>query len=54
MDELTKDLLQTRHRLQATEDEMRGKEEEAAMVCLRIFTCLTTALHLAVFSNMHE
>lgn len=32
VDELTKDLLQSRHRLQATEEEMRGKEEEAAMV----------------------
>ncbi|XP_029350462.1 rab GTPase-activating protein 1-like isoform X1 [Echeneis naucrates] len=32
VDELTKDLLQTRHRLQATEEEKRGKEEEAAML----------------------
>ncbi|KAM6912370.1 rab GTPase-activating protein 1-like [Xenentodon cancila] len=32
VDEITKDLLQTRHRLQATEDEKRGKEEEAAML----------------------
>lgn len=32
VDELTEDLLQTRHRLQATEDEKRGKEEEAAML----------------------
>ncbi|XP_015243310.1 PREDICTED: rab GTPase-activating protein 1-like, isoform 10 isoform X1 [Cyprinodon variegatus] len=32
VDELTKDLLQTQHRLQATEDEIRGKEEEAAML----------------------
>ncbi|XP_061599805.1 rab GTPase-activating protein 1-like [Cololabis saira] len=32
VDELTKDLLQTRHRLQDTEDEKRGKEEEAAML----------------------
>lgn len=32
MDELTKDLLQSRHRLQVTEEEMRGKEEETAMV----------------------
>uniref|UniRef100_A0A672ZP24 RAB GTPase activating protein 1-like 2 n=1 Tax=Sphaeramia orbicularis TaxID=375764 RepID=A0A672ZP24_9TELE len=31
-DELSRDLLQTRRRLQATEDEMRGKEEEAAML----------------------
>ncbi|XP_033977494.1 rab GTPase-activating protein 1-like [Trematomus bernacchii] len=29
VDELTKDLLQTRHHLQATEEEKRGKEEEA-------------------------
>ena len=34
MDELTKDLLQSRHQLQATEEEMRGKEEETAMVRL--------------------
>ncbi|XP_051806399.1 rab GTPase-activating protein 1-like [Acanthochromis polyacanthus] len=32
VDELTKDLLQTRHRLQATEEEKRGKEEETAML----------------------
>ncbi|XP_056248727.1 rab GTPase-activating protein 1-like [Seriola aureovittata] len=32
VDELTKDLLQTRHRLQATEEEKRGMEEEAAML----------------------
>ncbi|XP_040916806.1 rab GTPase-activating protein 1-like [Toxotes jaculatrix] len=32
VDELTKDLLQTRRRLQATEEEKRGKEEEAAML----------------------
>uniref|UniRef100_A0A4W6E6B7 RAB GTPase activating protein 1-like 2 n=1 Tax=Lates calcarifer TaxID=8187 RepID=A0A4W6E6B7_LATCA len=32
VDELTKDLLQTRHQLQATEEEKRGKEEEAAML----------------------
>ncbi|XP_071390268.1 rab GTPase-activating protein 1-like isoform X2 [Centroberyx affinis] len=32
VDELTKDLLQTKHRLQATEDEKSGKEEEAAML----------------------
>uniref|UniRef100_A0A3B4UHN8 RAB GTPase activating protein 1-like 2 n=1 Tax=Seriola dumerili TaxID=41447 RepID=A0A3B4UHN8_SERDU len=32
VDELTKDLLQTRHRLQATEEEKRVKEEEAAML----------------------
>ncbi|XP_075964738.1 rab GTPase-activating protein 1-like [Anarhichas minor] len=30
-DELTKDLFQTRHRLQATEEEKRGKEEESAV-----------------------
>lgn len=38
MDELTKDLLQTQHRLQATEDEIRGKEEEAAMVMIYFLT----------------
>uniref|UniRef100_UPI0037E72350 rab GTPase-activating protein 1-like n=1 Tax=Semicossyphus pulcher TaxID=241346 RepID=UPI0037E72350 len=32
VDELGKDLLQTRHQLQATEEEKRGKEEEAAML----------------------
>uniref|UniRef100_A0A3B5M3S1 Uncharacterized protein n=1 Tax=Xiphophorus couchianus TaxID=32473 RepID=A0A3B5M3S1_9TELE len=32
VDELTKDLLKIQHRLQATEDEKRGKEEEAAML----------------------
>ncbi|XP_071772050.2 rab GTPase-activating protein 1-like [Centroberyx gerrardi] len=32
VDELTKDLLHTKHRLQATEDEKSGKEEEAAML----------------------
>ncbi|KAG8013252.1 Rab GTPase-activating protein 1-like [Nibea albiflora] len=32
VDELTKDLLHSRHRLQATEEEKRGKEEEAAML----------------------
>ncbi|XP_069008696.1 rab GTPase-activating protein 1-like [Embiotoca jacksoni] len=32
VDELTKDLLQTRHQLQATEDEKKGKDEEAAML----------------------
>ncbi|XP_036928652.1 rab GTPase-activating protein 1-like [Acanthopagrus latus] len=32
VDELTKDVLQSRHRLQATEEEMRGKEEETAML----------------------
>lgn len=32
IDELTKGLLQTQHRLQATEDEKRGKEEETAML----------------------
>ncbi|XP_070776739.1 rab GTPase-activating protein 1-like isoform X1 [Enoplosus armatus] len=32
VDELSKDLLQTRHRLQSTEEEKRGKEEEAAML----------------------
>lgn len=31
VDELTEELLQTRHRLQATEEEKRGKEEEAVM-----------------------
>ncbi|TDG99028.1 hypothetical protein EPR50_G00206380 [Perca flavescens] len=31
VDELTKDLFQTRHRLLATEEEKRGKEEEAAV-----------------------
>nr|XP_019953534.1 PREDICTED: rab GTPase-activating protein 1-like isoform X2 [Paralichthys olivaceus] len=31
-DELTKDLLRTRHRLQSTEEEKIGKEEEAAML----------------------
>ncbi|XP_042356881.1 rab GTPase-activating protein 1-like [Plectropomus leopardus] len=31
VDELTKDLFQTRKRLQATEEEKRGKEEEAAV-----------------------
>uniref|UniRef100_A0A8D0AVN2 RAB GTPase activating protein 1-like 2 n=1 Tax=Sander lucioperca TaxID=283035 RepID=A0A8D0AVN2_SANLU len=31
VDELTKELFQTRHRLQATEEEKRGKEEEAAV-----------------------
>lgn len=35
VDELTKDLLQTRRRLQATEDEKRGSEEEAAMVTIK-------------------
>lgn len=40
VDELTKDLLQTRHQLQATEEEKRGKEEEAAMVRAKIFMCL--------------
>lgn len=34
VDELSKDLLQIRHRLQETEEEKRGKEEEAAMVNL--------------------
>lgn len=42
MDELTKDLLQTRRRLHATEEEKRGKEEEAAMV--RCFLCPTSML----------
>uniref|UniRef100_A0A8P4KAA9 RAB GTPase activating protein 1-like 2 n=1 Tax=Dicentrarchus labrax TaxID=13489 RepID=A0A8P4KAA9_DICLA len=32
VDELNKDLLQTRRQLQATEEEKRGKEEEAAML----------------------
>ncbi|KAI3367566.1 hypothetical protein L3Q82_026421, partial [Scortum barcoo] len=32
VDELTKELLKHRHRLQATEEEKRGKEEEAAML----------------------
>lgn len=32
VDELAKDLLQTRHRLQATEEEKSGKEEETAML----------------------
>lgn len=32
VDQLTRDLLKIQHRLQATEDEKRGKEEEAAMV----------------------
>uniref|UniRef100_A0A3P9P0G3 RAB GTPase activating protein 1-like 2 n=1 Tax=Poecilia reticulata TaxID=8081 RepID=A0A3P9P0G3_POERE len=32
VDELTKDLLKIQHRLQATEDEKRGKEEEAGML----------------------
>ncbi|XP_045919220.1 rab GTPase-activating protein 1-like [Micropterus dolomieu] len=32
VDQLTKDLLQTRHQLQASEEEKRGKEEEAAML----------------------
>uniref|UniRef100_A0A3B3U3R7 Rab GTPase-activating protein 1-like, isoform 10 n=1 Tax=Poecilia latipinna TaxID=48699 RepID=A0A3B3U3R7_9TELE len=32
VDELTKELLKIQHRLQATEDEKRGKEEEAAML----------------------
>ncbi|KAF0021938.1 hypothetical protein F2P81_025809 [Scophthalmus maximus] len=32
VDDLTKDLLQTRRRLQATEEEKAGKEEEAAML----------------------
>lgn len=37
VDQLTKDLLQTRHQLQASEEEKRGKEEEAAMVRFVIF-----------------
>lgn len=37
VDELTKDLLLTRHRLKITEDEKRGKEEEAAMVTINIW-----------------
>ncbi|XP_024134106.1 rab GTPase-activating protein 1-like [Oryzias melastigma] len=32
VDELTKDLLQARHQLKITEEEKRGKEEEAAMM----------------------
>lgn len=32
VDELTKDLLRTRHKLHAAEEEKRGKEEEATMV----------------------
>lgn len=32
VDELSKELLQARHRVQATEEEKRGKEEEATMV----------------------
>lgn len=38
VDELTKDLLQTRHQLQATEEEKRRKEEETAMVWRKIST----------------
>ena len=37
VDELTKDLFQTRHHLQATEEEKRGKEEEAAVVRFVIY-----------------
>lgn len=50
MDELTKDLLQSRHRLQATEEEMRGKEEETAMVR---FIIRLTAERLAVQTTVH-
>lgn len=32
VDQLSKDLILTRHQLQSTEDQMRGKEEEAAML----------------------
>lgn len=32
MDELSKEVQRLRHRLQATEEEKRGKEEEAHMV----------------------
>lgn len=32
VDELSKELQRVRHRLQATEEEKRGKEEEANMV----------------------
>lgn len=32
MDELSKEVQRVRHRLQATEEEKRGKEEEAQMV----------------------
>lgn len=37
MDELTKDLMETRQQLQITEEEKRGKEEEAAMVRFKLF-----------------
>ena len=36
VDELTEDLLHTRHRLLATEEEKRVKEEEAAMVTIKM------------------
>lgn len=36
VDELARDLLLTRHRVQATEEEKRGKEEEAEMVRVKI------------------
>lgn len=53
MDELTKDLLKNRHRLQATEEEKRGKEEEAAIV--RFFICLLVKpQRLNVLADMHE
>lgn len=42
VDELSKDLLQIRHRLQATEEEKRGKDEEAVLVN---FSCVIMALY---------
>ena len=50
VDELTKDLLFTRHRLQATEEEKRGKEEEAAMVRVKISICVMILKHLSHYS----
>lgn len=52
MDELTKDLLQTRRHLQAIEEEKRGTEEEAEVV--RLFITSQSPYKVDAMLDMHE
>lgn len=54
MDELTEDLLHSRHRLRATEEEKRGKEEEAAMVRLIMCLMIIRRYSFNVIADMHD
>lgn len=54
VDELCKDLAQTRHRLEATEEVMRHKEEETAMVRTRTLHFSFSFLLILILSSVHD